>query len=79
MNHEISMQEFLDDVRIMRRWETREDESQVALEMAYTFGFAQARMTLGGYVDHDDAGSVIGECQTLTNLLRSEPKLRTKR
>lgn len=73
------MQEFLDDVRVMRRWEVREDESQVALEMAYTFGFAQARMTLGGYVEHNDAGSVIAECQTLDRILRAEPKLRNKR
>lgn len=67
---QITLNQFIDDVRIARQWEHRTDDKMVIAEMAYTFGFAQARMTLGGYVDTADASATVAQCQTLDTLVQ---------
>ena len=67
---EITLQQFVDDVRRIRRWTSREDGS-VNVEMAYTYGFVEARRVIGGYVDLSDVTSTVQECSKMDNLLRN--------
>ena len=65
---QITLQRFIDHVYHMRDWGNRTDY-RVAIEMAYTFGFAQARMTIGGYVEMRDVEETIVECSRIFDLI----------
>ena len=67
---QISLSDFIDIVRIARQWGMRTDD-MVFVEMAYTFGYAQARKVVGGYVDGADSTAVIMECGTLEKIVRN--------
>ena len=68
---QMTLNQFIDNVKLSRQWEQRTDD-MVIPEMAYTFGFAQARMTIGGYVDNRDFAATLEECETLDKLVNDK-------